>query len=67
MFVGTWLSGIVGEHLAVCDTVVRLRCHRRGPIWLIPVVMAAVVLILFAAVFHDDPRTRPAEAEAVHA
>jgi nucleoside transporter len=62
MFVGSWLSGVVGEHFAVRDSVGVLT-HRWGPIWMIPSVMAAAVLVLFAALFHDVKKPREAAAE----
>lgn len=53
MFVGSWLSGIVGQHYARGDT------HSWQEIWLIPASMAGVLIAVFAALFRDKPATQP--------
>lgn len=63
MFVGSWLSGVVGEHYAVRDAA-GVVVHAWRPIWLIPSVMSAVVLVLFGAIFHDDTDAREAALTA---
>ena len=63
MFVGTWLSGMVGEHFAVRDTAGVLT-HRWGPIWMIPSLMAAAVLVLFAARLPRRQKTRRGRGRA---
>jgi nucleoside transporter len=62
MFLGTWLSGVVAQHFAM-QSATAAPTHRWGPIWLTPAVMAAIVLALFAALFHDDTKPREAAAE----
>ncbi|MFN0051052.1 MAG: MFS transporter [Planctomycetales bacterium] len=56
MFVGSWLSGVVGERYAVgsgSDLV-----HDWRWIWLAPAVLATVLGLLFAIVFRDRPQAR---------
>jgi nucleoside transporter len=52
MFVGTWLSGIVGEHYTQRSTAGNVS-HDWGQIWLVPAMMAAAVLVMFALSFRD--------------
>lgn len=49
MFVGTWLSGVVGQYYTSSDGAT----HAWQSIWLVPAMMSGVLLILFAAVFKD--------------
>ena len=53
MFVGTWLSGVVGGSYAYTDKYGSV-LHDWGWIWLVPALMAGVVLIAFAAFFNDE-------------
>ena len=52
MFVGSWLSGVVGEHFASqgADGSVT---HNWQMIWAIPAVLAVVLTILFVVLFKD--------------
>ena len=50
MFVGSWLSGYVGQRFTQ-DGV-----HLWREIWLIPAAMSAVLLVVFALLFHDTPK-----------
>ncbi|MBM4076627.1 MAG: MFS transporter [Planctomycetes bacterium] len=52
MFVGSWLSGVVGQHYAsqVAEGPVT---HNWQMIWAIPAVLSVVLTILFAALFKD--------------
>ncbi len=47
MFVGTWLAGVVGEYYVQGTT------HSWQEIWLIPAAMSAVLVIVFALLFHE--------------
>ncbi len=49
MFVGSWLAGVVGEHYARGTT------HAWQQIWLIPAAMSAVLVVVFALMFHERP------------
>ena len=51
MFVGTWLAGAVAQHYtnAVDAT------HAWQNIWLVPAVMSAVLIFVFAVLFKDRP------------
>ena len=51
MFVGSWLSGIVAQHYTQGTT------HAWQPIWLIPAAMGAVLVVVFAFFFKEDPRS----------
>ncbi|MDA1052161.1 MAG: MFS transporter [Planctomycetota bacterium] len=52
MFVGSWLSGVVGEHYASqgADGAVT---HNWQMIWAIPAVLSVVLTILFVVLFKD--------------
>ena len=52
MFVGSWLSGVVGEHFASqgADGAVT---HNWQMIWAIPAVLSVVLTILFVVLFKD--------------
>ncbi len=52
MFVGTWLSGVVGQHYTASGGT-----HAWQNIWLIPAVMSAVLIFVFAVLFKDRPQT----------
>jgi nucleoside transporter len=56
MFVGTWLAGAVGQHYTSAGGAT----HAWQSIWLVPTVMSAVLIFVFAALFKDKP---PATAE----
>ncbi|TXT28707.1 MAG: Nucleoside H+ symporter [Planctomycetota bacterium] len=47
MFIGSWLSGVVGEHYKQGDT------HSWQEIWLIPAAMSAVLIVVFAVLFKE--------------
>ena len=55
MFVGSWLSGVVGQHYAQGTT------HSWQEIWLIPAAMSAVLVVVFALLFHE--KREPVEVE----
>ena len=56
MFIGTWLSGVVGEHYKQGKT------HSWQEIWLIPAAMSAVLIVVFALLFKE--RQEPLEAKS---
>lgn len=47
MFIGSWLSGVVGAHYKQGDT------HSWQEIWLIPAAMSAVLIVVFAVLFKE--------------
>jgi nucleoside transporter len=47
MFIGTWLSGVVGEHYKIG------KLHSWQEIWLIPAVMSVILFFVFALLFKD--------------
>jgi nucleoside transporter len=56
MFVGSWLSGVVGQHYTNADGVT----HNWSSIWLVPAVMSAVLIVVFAVLFKDStPPPKP--------
>ena len=57
MFVGTWLAGEVGQHY----TSTASAAHAWQSIWLVPAVMSAVLIFVFAGLFTDKP---PPDANA---
>ncbi len=52
MFVGSWLSGVVGEHYATQGTDGAVT-HNWQMIWAIPAVLSVVLSILFVVLFKD--------------
>jgi nucleoside transporter len=52
MFVGTWLSGVVGEYYAIQGTDGAVT-HNWQMIWAIPAVLSVVLTILFVVLFKD--------------
>ena len=58
MFVGSWLSGVVGQHYTRGET------HSWQEIWLIPAVMSGVLVAVFALLFNEKTAT---EAIGQHA
>ncbi len=50
LFVGSIVSGSVVDHFAIQGTTNQ---HNWQAIWLVPAAMAAVVMVLFALLFHD--------------
>ncbi len=48
MFVGSWLAGVVGGHYASGAT------HAWKNIWLVPAIMSAVLIVVFAVLFKDN-------------
>ncbi|HEY1114847.1 MAG TPA: nucleoside permease [Chitinophagaceae bacterium] len=57
MFVGFWVAGMVAEKYATADG------HNWQSVWLVPAVIAAVVLLLFALMFRE-PKTKRQITEA---
>ena len=57
MFVGSWLSGKVAEHYTNAGGAT----HNWSSIWLVPAVMSAVLIFVFAMLFKDN--TPPPKAE----
>lgn len=55
MFVGTWLSGVVGQAYTG-----ETGAHAWQNIWLVPAVMSAVLLVVFAVFFKDRVRASAA-------
>jgi nucleoside transporter len=53
MFVGTWLSGVVGQAYAYTD-VTGTAVHQWNKIWMIPAALAGLVLVFFAVLFKDE-------------
>lgn len=56
MFVGSWLSGVVGQ------AYTRDATHSWQQIWLIPAAMSAGLVVVFALLFHEQceaPQTEP--------
>ena len=51
MFVGSWLSGVVGQHYTAAGGAT----HAWQSIWLVPAVMSAVLIPIFALLFNDRP------------
>ncbi len=51
MFVGSWLSGQVAQHYTSVDGAT----HAWQNIWLVPAVMSAVLIFVFAFLFTDKP------------
>jgi nucleoside transporter len=47
MFVGSWLSGVVGQWYTRGET------HSWQDIWLIPATMSAVLVVVFSLLFHE--------------
>ncbi|SIO61431.1 nucleoside transporter [Singulisphaera sp. GP187] len=55
MFVGTWLSGLLGESSVVPRTDGTV-LHDWSRVWIIPSMMSGAVLLGFALLFRDDDR-----------
>lgn len=53
MFVGTWLSGMIGESSVITRTDGTV-LHDWSRIWIIPSMMSGAVLIVFALLFRDE-------------
>ena len=51
MFVGTWLSGMVGQHYTL--TPLAGPVHKWETIWLIPAMMSVIMIVAFAILFKD--------------
>lgn len=51
MFVGSWLSGVVGERYT--STASELVSHDWRIIWLIPAVLSAILVAVFSVLFSD--------------
>lgn len=50
MFIGSWLSGLAGEHYKQDDA------HLWQQIWLIPATMSAILVVVFAVLFNERPK-----------
>jgi nucleoside transporter len=53
MFIGTWLSGVVGQAYAYMDET-GTAIHQWSKIWMIPAGLAALVLVAFGLLFKDE-------------
>lgn len=62
MFVGTWLSGVLGESAATTSSDGSVT-HDWSRIWVVPSMMSGAVLLVFALLFHDEIQ-EPAEEVA---
>ena len=49
MFVGSWLAGVVGQHYTNAGGLT----HAWSNIWLVPAVMSAALIFVFAVLFQD--------------
>ena len=56
MFVGSWLSGVVGQRYTINGA------HEWKSIWLVPAIMAVVMLVGFALFFREKAEGEKAEA-----
>ncbi|GDY22577.1 nucleoside permease [Verrucomicrobiota bacterium] len=54
MFVGSWLSGVVGQRYTIGEV------HDWKSIWLVPAVMAVVMLVGFAVFFREKAESKTA-------
>ncbi len=54
MFVGSWLSGVVGQRYTIGNV------HDWKSIWLVPAVMAVVMLVGFAVFFREKAESKTA-------
>ncbi len=64
MFVGTWLSGVLGERAALTASDGTV-AHDWSRIWVIPSAMSGAVLVGFALFFRDEDSTAtPAATES---
>ena len=61
MFIGTWFSGKVVDYYSVVDGDKIL--HQWDKIWLIPALIAAVVLILFVFIFKEKNKSESLVSE----
>lgn len=52
MFIGTWFSGFVAEHYTVNHA------YNWKPIWMVPVYIAAAVLVYFVLFFRESKTTK---------
>ena len=57
MFVGSWLSGVVGQAYTHGET------HSWQQIWLIPAAMSAVLVVVFALLFHEQREAPQTESQ----
>ena len=64
MFIGSWLSGIVGDHFSI--EVAGQMTHRWSSIWLIPAILSLGLVCLFAGLFRE-PNPVLASDAAPHA
>lgn len=60
MFVGSWLSGVVGQHYTATGGAT----HNWSSIWLVPAVMSAVLIFVFAVLFKDNAPAVKAEGSS---
>jgi MFS family permease len=59
MLIGFWIAGIVADKYAISNDV-----HNWKNIWMIPAIIAFVILILFAAFFKQPTKRNITEPEA---
>jgi nucleoside transporter len=59
MLIGFWIAGIVADKYAISNDV-----HNWKNIWMIPAIIAFVILILFAAFFKQPAKGNITESEA---
>ena len=58
MLIGFWIAGLVAEKYATADG------HNWKNVWMIPAIIAFVILVLFAALFKQPRKRNITEAEA---
>ena len=56
MVIGNKIAGIVGEHYTTLDEVTQAAGHLWTNVWLIPAVMAAVIVVLFGLLFTEKKK-----------
>ncbi|MDB5390196.1 MAG: Nucleoside symporter [Planctomycetaceae bacterium] len=57
MFIGSWLSGIVGQRYTT--RIGEVATHDWQAIWLIPAILSALLVVLFSALFRDRVAVNP--------
>ena len=58
MFIGSALSGLVADNYSTLDTVSGDPVYQWDSIWLVPAVLAAVVLVLFTIFFQEKTKAQ---------
>ncbi len=64
MVIGANISGLIVQHYEILDEADKIVGHQWREIWLIPGIMAAVVMVLFALLFRQEPRIESPEVDA---